>query len=799
MLVAIHIQSFSAVVRKVREEERQNLGSDIISGARAWIQNNIFFCTPDPKEDSIFGDELQDRALQIREEERAIIRAHLGKREKKVQVSTPEDTAAKEYRKLVFLFVPFILFFSLGICFLCDTPLVHREFRKSVEQIMQPFSTTDPFMTRDANVKAPPVWMASHSECNPTPKSFPANQPEGIKRFIPITRVRSIAGVYDWLEQVLAGQILNAAYNLPSTTNAIPLTNPGALLLLTRVNLECQTFEKLKEVYPVRRKRTTFRNLTTDAYGGGNYRPTPERVYRVPIYFSGDDPPTTAVSNENSSGTRNRRRLSAQAETPQPTTARRLSVDSLIDITQASDTHWTAADFQEIYVGPTSVRTKMEYLRSQGFLDWQLVELQVVWMSYNGDSSMFVLNKVSVKIDEGGLNTSLKVTVVPSWHVNPVETGVRPEVVFMPLALVCLFAYLFMSYMSVQKRRLHPMNLIILDLPLALAFVCCCFFLVCMYNVAFDPGWADELSSLTVAAPGASTGHIPKFVPGPVQPWQWLPGSFSTPSRSEPCPSAESLTRFLRLQEHLEMISYYLFFCKICTGLLFIIALIRFITMVPAIPERMQGLRKLLSHLHAAKIQTACTLCTLFSSFLLFALIGYCVLGGTYNGFSSYANAVVSCVMLTQAKWNFNSVITIPQQGRSIGWLFEFFSIAVCMLFFGFMNYIVLSMIYVRYESLKAEEVTEMQTALEAKYGVVPRKRVPLMVNETVVLYFKAFVKCLSLQQWGVHLEGGQQVNTHFGSLKDEFFMSLRDLPQLTKEPRNTQASNLPFSNSFTK
>lgn len=97
---------------------------------------------------------------------------------------------------------------------------------------------------------------------------------------------------------------------------------------------------------------------------------------------------------------------------------------------------------------------------------------------------------------------------------------------------------------------------------------------------------------------------------------------FAAPSRSEPCPSAESLTRFLRLQEHLEMISYYLFFCKICTGLLFIIALIRFITMVPAIPERMQGLRKLLSHLHAAKIQTACTLCTLFSSFLLFALIG---------------------------------------------------------------------------------------------------------------------------------------------------------------------------------
>lgn len=34
-----------------------------------------------------------------------------------------------------------------------------------------------------------------------------------------------------------------------------------------------------------------------------------------------------------------------------------------------------------------------------------------------------------------------------------------------------------------------------------------------------------------------------------------------------------------------------------------------------------------------------------------------------------------------------------------------------------------------------------MQAALEAKYGVVPRKRVPLMVNETVVLYFKVRFK----------------------------------------------------------
>lgn len=66
---------------------------------------------------------------------------------------------------------------------------------------------------------------------------------QGVRRLLQITSVTSLSGVYDWLEQVLAGQILNAAFNSPSTTNAIPLANPGALLLLKRIDLECQTFE----------------------------------------------------------------------------------------------------------------------------------------------------------------------------------------------------------------------------------------------------------------------------------------------------------------------------------------------------------------------------------------------------------------------------------------------------------------------------------------------------------------------------------------------------------------------------
>lgn len=141
-----------------------------------------------------------------------------------------------------------------------------------------------------------------------------------------------------------------------------------------------------------------------------------------------------------------------------------------------------------------------------------------------------MLSQVAITMDQGGLKTSLGVTVVPAWHVHPLETGVRPEVIFIPLALVCLLGYLVLSYRAVQKRRLYPLYLIILDLPLALAFACCCFFLLCMYNVAFDPGWTDEISSIAGGTVTGSTGHIPKFVPGPVQPWHWLPGSASSKS-----------------------------------------------------------------------------------------------------------------------------------------------------------------------------------------------------------------------------------------------------------------------------
>lgn len=43
------------------------------------------------------------------------------------------------------------------------------------------------------------------------------------------------------------------------------------------------------------------------------------------------------------------------------------------------------------------------------------------------------------------------------------------------------------------------------------------------------------------------------------------------------------------------------------------------------------------------------------------------------------------------------------------------------------------------------EEALEMQSALQAKYGVVQRKRVPLLVNDTVILYFKVRIKIFAL------------------------------------------------------
>lgn len=136
--------------------------------------------------------------------------------------------------------------------------------------------------------------------------------------------------------------------------------------------------------------------------------------------------------------------------------------------------------------------------------------------------------QVRATMNEGGLKTAIHVTVVPSWHANPIETGVRPEVILLPLSLMLLIAFMVSSYRAVQKRRLDSLYLIILDLPLAIAFACCCFFLICMYNVAFDPGWTTETSLLSPVNSASGTGNIPKFVPGPVQPWQWLPGSSSS-------------------------------------------------------------------------------------------------------------------------------------------------------------------------------------------------------------------------------------------------------------------------------
>lgn len=129
--------------------------------------------------------DLQARLRERWEEEEAVHNARMDHLEgREVRVSQAEDTAALEYRKLVLIFVPFVLFFAMAMCFLCDTPSVHREFQKSLAQMLQPFNTADPFMARDAHTRSPPVWMIPHAECNPTPKTFPSTQPQVSRRSI---------------------------------------------------------------------------------------------------------------------------------------------------------------------------------------------------------------------------------------------------------------------------------------------------------------------------------------------------------------------------------------------------------------------------------------------------------------------------------------------------------------------------------------------------------------------------------------------------------------------------------------
>ncbi|KFG65820.1 putative transmembrane protein [Toxoplasma gondii RUB] len=112
--------------------------------------------------------------------------------------------------------------------------------------------------------------------------------------------------------------------------------------------------------------------------------------------------------------------------------------------------------------------------------------------------------------------------------------------------------------------------------------------------------------------------NIPGIVPGPVQPWLWVPGSSPGPQNSPP-PTAESTVRFLRLQESLEAKSDALFRAKILAVLTLLMVAIRILTLVAAVPHTLRDARRLIEILYGAGSQIA-----LASVFVIVAFFAFC-------------------------------------------------------------------------------------------------------------------------------------------------------------------------------
>ncbi|PHJ16970.1 polycystin cation channel protein [Cystoisospora suis] len=81
-----------------------------------------------------------------------------------------------------------------------------------------------------------------------------------------------------------------------------------------------------------------------------------------------------------------------------------------------------------------------------------------------------------------------------------------------------------------------------------------------------------------------------------------------------------------------------------------------------------------------------------------------------------------------------------------------------------------------------------MQKTLVDQYGVEPRRRMALEVNDSVILHWKAFVKALQMSIREANEAGvGASVDKTSASLRDRFFDEFRSLPVLAKLPSTAQ------------
>ncbi|EPT26174.1 hypothetical protein TGME49_310560 [Toxoplasma gondii ME49] len=1072
MLVALVVYAVRKVMSKTGLTETEMLGAEMATQARDFLAEFVFCCTPDPGR---HGSSDEIRRLR-QEAELAEIERQQKASEKRVEearmASSDPDTKIFPSRVLLCLLLLFSVFFVAGISLLFDAPRVYRDHTATNQLESRRFLSTDPFASKSLLELTPPLDFrddlcattdsesSENGDAEPPAENNLKARGEGaqklqnvlnalsepLPRTLRLKEISSLQGIYDWLENVFAEEVLNAAYAAPGLAHRAPLANPGALLIVKRVSLQCRsTASPLYRVCPVtRRSVSAFSSLTSDAYGlnGARFTADPdERVYRVGLFFTpvlsgaainASNPPSTSPADNarttpnsaspsspvsssplpvSSSSTRSSvasaeagapsRRLSpgVSSVSPRrlgdpgdqgdgngdtssnvssgvpsvspPSTGRATAgvLSGLLGSPRVATLDLTAEEFAALYQGPSSMRGKVQSLKIGGFLDYQLATLDVVWIDFNGDSGVYLLNKVTFDLaNTGSLTVMPAVVAVPSWTLSPTSASAHASFVLIVIGSLCFLLYLFYSYHTTQKRIYSSSLFIFLDFPTLIFLSLFVFFYISLLNVSFTPGWESvasiglavsqtqaattrAFSSLTqlasrflsglnhrqlsgdfgvglgdqgfglgdqgfglgdqgfglrdggvegslgaagrahsvergdgvlstptekdgregsdargsssslvfspsplsspslspsssspppfsfsssppassswpaapppsspspvvsssslprrlsgadeskekatgaVSSSSSSEGefgdslNIPGIVPGPVQPWLWVPGSSPGPQNSPP-PTAESTVRFLRLQESLEAKSDALFRAKILAVLTLLMVAIRILTLVAAVPHTLRDARRLIEILYGAGSQIALASVFVIVAFFAFCFAGYTILGAQFRGFSTPTYSIVTCLMVLTSKWNFNAITAPATQQHSLTWQFEAFVFFFCIVFFCYLNYLVLAFIYLRYSQVKLETTVEVQE-LMSKYGVECRRRINIAVSGTVILYWKAFLKALQMAICQANAEGQMaSLDSQAALLRDRFFDDFRGLPSIASLPCTTK------------
>ncbi|RQX72436.1 polycystin cation channel protein, partial [Toxoplasma gondii CAST] len=1084
MLVALVVYAVRKVMSKTGLTETEMLGAEMATQARDFLAEFVFCCTPDPGR---HGSSDEIRRLR-QEAELAEIERQQKASEKRVEearmASSDPDTKIFPSRVLLCLLLLFSVFFVAGISLLFDAPRVYRDHTATNQLESRRFLSTDPFASKSLLELTPPLDFrddlcattdsesSENGDAEPPAENNLKARGEGaqklqnvlnalsepLPRTLRLKEISSLQGIYDWLENVFAEEVLNAAYAAPGLAHRAPLANPGALLIVKRVSLQCRsTASPLYRVCPVtRRSVSAFSSLTSDAYGlnGARFTADPdERVYRVGLFFTpvlsgaainASNPPSTSPADNarttpnsaspsspvssspvsssplpvSSSSTRSSvasaeagapsRRLSpgVSSVSPRrlgdpgdqgdgngdtssnvssgvpsvspPSTGRATAgvLSGLLGSPRVATLDLTAEEFAALYQGPSSMKGKVQSLKIGGFLDYQLATLDVVWIDFNGDSGVYLLNKVTFDLaNTGSLTVMPAVVAVPSWTLSPTSASAHASFVLIVIGSLCFLLYLFYSYHTTQKRIYSSSLFIFLDFPTLIFLSLFVFFYISLLNVSFTPGWESvasiglavsqtqaattrAFSSLTqlasrflsglnhrqlsgdfgvglgdqgfglgdqgfglgdqgfglgdqgfglgdggvegslgaagrahsvergdgvlstpteedgregsdargsssslvfspsplsspslspsssspppfsfsssppassswpaapppsspspvvsssslprrlsgadeskekaagaVSSSSSSEGefgdslNIPGIVPGPVQPWLWVPGSSPGPQNSPP-PTAESTVRFLRLQESLEAKSDALFRAKILAVLTLLMVAIRILTLVAAVPHTLRDARRLIEILYGAGSQIALASVFVIVAFFAFCFAGYTILGAQFRGFSTPTYSIVTCLMVLTSKWNFNAITAPATQQHSLTWQFEAFVFFFCIVFFCYLNYLVLAFIYLRYSQVKLETTVEVQE-LMSKYGVECRRRINIAVSGTVILYWKAFLKALQMAICQANAEGQMaSLDSQAALLRDRFFDDFRGLPSIASLPCTTK------------